>query len=380
MTADDVLWEFTEEDDEDLGYTFGTPLIARLYDGTWAAIFGNGYSSANGKAVLYVVDLATGDLIKKIDTEVGDTGSPNGLSGTVYYYSTSSSGSTTTTYAGNVYAGDLQGNLWKFDLSASNSNSWDVAFVESNVKYPLFSARNDDGEEQPITSSPEIKALDEGGYMILFGTGKYVSSSDVSDLSVQSVYGIRDTGERIEETDRSTLLEQEIYYEGTSNGWAVRAVTDHEPDWEGDDADEGWYLDLVSPVNGEEGERVVQTPELWFERLGVATLIPSDDPCDPGTYSWYMELDYRTGGTLSYTVFDTNDDNAFDEGDYVDTGLDLDGDGVHDSVPVSGIGSTGVGNMPAKVGDNLVMSEDEVVGYDLGLDDAQGRLSWRERR
>jgi type IV pilus assembly protein PilY1 len=216
--------------------------------------------------------------------------------------------------------------------------------------------------------------------MILFGTGKYVSSSDVSDLSVQSVYGIRDTGERIEETDRSTLLEQEIYYEGTSNGWAVRAVTDHEPDWEGDDADEGWYLDLVSPVNGEEGERVVQTPELWFERLGVATLIPSDDPCDPGTYSWYMELDYRTGGTLSYTVFDTNDDNAFDEGDYVDTGLDLDGDGVHDSVPVSGIGSTGVGNMPAKVGDNLVMSEDEVVGYDLGLDDAQGRLSWRERR
>lgn len=380
FSADDVLWEFTAEDDEDLGYTFGTPLIARLYDGTWAAIFGNGYSSANGKAVLYVVDLVTGDLIKKIDTEVGDTGDPNGLSGVVYYYSTSSSGSTTTTYAGNVYAGDLQGNLWKFDLSASNSNSWDVAFIESNVKYPLFSARNDSGEEQPITSSPEIKALDEGGYMILFGTGKYVSSSDVSDLSVQSVYGIRDTGERIEETDRSTLLEQEIYYEGTSNGWAVRAVTDHEPDWEGDDADEGWYLDLVSPVNGEEGERVVQTPELWFERLGVATLIPSDDPCDPGTYSWYMELDYRTGGTLSYTVFDTNDDNAFDEGDYVDTGLDLDGDGVHDSVPVSGIGSTGVGNMPAKVGDNLVMSEDEVVGYDLGLDDAQGRLSWRERR
>ena len=380
MTTESVLWEFTDEDDEDLGYTFGTPRIARLYDGTWAAIFGNGYSSADGKAVLYIVNLETGDLIKKIDTEVGDTSDPNGLSGPVYYYSSSSSGGVITTYAGNAYAGDLQGNLWKFDLSASNANSWDVAFVQGNVKYPLFSARNDSGEEQPITSSPEIKSLDEGGYMILFGTGKYLSSADVTDMSVQTVYGIRDSGARITATDRSTLLEQEIYYESTQNGEAVRVITSHETDWSGDDADEGWYLDLVSPLNGEEGERVVQAPELWFDRLGVATLIATDDPCDPDTESWYLDLDYSTGGALGYTVFDINGDNAFDTDDYVNTGVDLDGDGENDSVAVSGIGGSGVGNVPVKVGDNLVNSDGSSIGYDLGLDDAEGRLSWRERR
>ena len=88
------LWEFTDATDADLGYTFGEATIAKMQNGRWAAIFGNGYNStendgasttsASGNAVLYIVDIETGALIKKIDTQRGkaqsvDGTTPNGL-------------------------------------------------------------------------------------------------------------------------------------------------------------------------------------------------------------------------------------------------------------------------------------------------------------
>ena len=72
----DVLWEFT---DPDLGNTIGQPVVARMADGTWVAVFGNGYNSDNQRAMLFVVRLADGVLLKKIDTGVGSVAASNGL-------------------------------------------------------------------------------------------------------------------------------------------------------------------------------------------------------------------------------------------------------------------------------------------------------------
>ena len=41
-----------------------------------------------------------------------------------------------------VYAGDLQGNLWKFDLTDNNSAQWGSAFKTGNKPKPLFQACN----------------------------------------------------------------------------------------------------------------------------------------------------------------------------------------------------------------------------------------------
>ncbi|MGH8533221.1 MAG: pilus assembly protein [Gammaproteobacteria bacterium] len=139
-----VLWEFNDVEDplannpdygdKDLGDTFSEPNIVRLHNGQWAAVFGNGYNntksdgllttSTTGNAVLYIVDIATGELIKKIDTGVGKTQDPktatlanqlpNGLATPAPI---DANGDSIVDY---IYAGDLFGNLWKFDVSSSN--------------------------------------------------------------------------------------------------------------------------------------------------------------------------------------------------------------------------------------------------------------------
>ena len=151
--------------DVDLGYTFGVPVIGRAANGDWVAIFGNGYNSANGKAVLYVVNLANGQLVRKIDVGDGSTAaSPNGLSSPAAIFDTVT-GSFST-----VYAGDLKGRIWKFDLSSATPASWGI---EHGAGTPLFVARDDSGVAQPITAPLEIGRNTAGGYMVYFGTGKY---------------------------------------------------------------------------------------------------------------------------------------------------------------------------------------------------------------
>ena len=87
--ADDiVMWEFTDADDRDLGYTYSQPAIVRLQNGRWGAIFGNGYNNTEddsadggvvsppGNAVLYIVDMEDGSIIRKLDTGVGTADDP----------------------------------------------------------------------------------------------------------------------------------------------------------------------------------------------------------------------------------------------------------------------------------------------------------------
>ncbi|MEE8245440.1 MAG: PilC/PilY family type IV pilus protein, partial [Pseudomonadales bacterium] len=182
-----VLWEFTDADDADLGYTYSRPAIVRMANGTWAAVFGNGHNnteadgnaSSTGDAVLYIVDISNGNLIKKIDTKAGSATTPNGLAGVA---PVDVDGDRTIDY---IYAGDLLGNLWKFDVSSSNSAQWKVAYKSGSTPLPLYVAKDKFGVPQPITAQPEVGAhpknstsgvLGNGGYMVYFGTGKYIES------------------------------------------------------------------------------------------------------------------------------------------------------------------------------------------------------------
>ena len=107
-----VLWEFPQTSDPYMGYSFSKPVIVKSNSTAypWVVIFGNGYNSENGKSALYIVDPITGDLIKRIDAGAGPD---NGLSTPI---------AVDPTYDDRVdfvYAGDLKGNLWKFDLRAA---------------------------------------------------------------------------------------------------------------------------------------------------------------------------------------------------------------------------------------------------------------------
>jgi len=200
-----VLWEYTPSSStvsaiaNNLGYSFSRPQIVKSNDASasWVLIFGNGYESQELHSVLFAVGLDSYGAIqwsRVIDTGAGNKTSGkdcNGLSTPALLYP---QGDGKNDF---IYAGDLLGNLWKFDISANQKDSWDIYFQTSaGVKQPMFQARSEAGYRQPITMQPVITSacpLDTKGYMVLFGTGRILDpSTDFLDQSVQTVYGIWD--------------------------------------------------------------------------------------------------------------------------------------------------------------------------------------------
>ncbi|MCL2308103.1 MAG: PilC/PilY family type IV pilus protein [Proteobacteria bacterium] len=329
--ANKVLWEFTDREtstetanqrlnyDRDLGYTFSAPSIVKTGDG-WVAVFGNGYNntvndgdnaySTTGNAVLYVVDLETGVIKKKLDTGRGHANAadnkPNGLS-TPVAIDINNDG-----VVDYVYAGDLQGNLWKFDLNGGDKDHWNIA----NGGQPLFTAKSASGLPQPITVKPEVARHPQGGTMVLFGTGKLFETNDAAlTAPVNTFYGIWDKGSAVS-GGRNDLQQQEITKEMSAHGSHWRLLSSHPVDWNNKS---GWYLDLAYPSTSlGVGERLIGNPVLNGERIVFVTITPTAGECSAGGYSWLMELDFLTGGRLTTSPFDVNKDGAFDEGDYLD--------------------------------------------------------------
>lgn len=163
--------------DDDLGYTFSKPLIVQMNDGKWYVVIGNGYASANGEAMLMAINLETG-AVTKIGTSSGDSTDPNGLSSPALIDEDRD---------GKIdiaYAGDLEGQMWKFDLSSSSPGSWNVAFSGN----PLYAGTSD----QPITTAPDVAAHPAGGFLIAFATGRLLTALDVGTATAQAIVGIQD--------------------------------------------------------------------------------------------------------------------------------------------------------------------------------------------
>lgn len=334
-----VLWEYTDADDADLGYTFSRPNIVRMANGAWAAVFGNGYNStqsdahtsSTGDAALYIVNIQTGALIKKISTEVGTAEDPTGASRPNGLATVTPVDVTQDGIIDYIYAGDLFGNLWKFDVSSSSTNSWGITFTSKGKPAPLFTACGVAANPCPAANAQSITSRvtvglgpERQGYMINFGTGRYLESTDVNDLSTQTLYGIWDKNDgKTTVTDRSELLQQTILFEGnytlqdgSSPSTPLRVTSDN--DYASSPPTKlGWYLDLTSPVAGAEGERVVNQPLLRNGRIIFTTTIPDANSCSGGGDSWLMELNALNGSRLDVSPFDLNNDASFDSKEYV---------------------------------------------------------------
>lgn len=380
-----VRWEFTDSDDADIGYVFGQPLLVKTNNGRWSVIVANGYNnteadgtaSSSGHAVLFVLDAETGALRAKLDTQAGTTDSPNGLSGPIAV-DTNGDGA-----ADVVYAGDLAGNMWKFDLSSSSASGWQIALGGS----PLFSTGG-----QPITTRPDVTKFTQGGYLVVFGTGRYIDSTDNATTGTQTFYGIRDQGAAV--SGLSSLVAQHVA--GTAAGadantyristHAVGPATLDAP-VSGDNivatsvynaSKRGWYLDLPTT-----GERMVTDPTIRSGRVVFNTLIPSTDPCAFGGTGWVMEVDVMTGNRYDRPTFDTNADNTISVADlvgYLDASDNTSGRMIT-SIPAA----AGFLTAPMVPGQspfenkyvNTSAGNVEKIGETAGLS-AQGRKSWRQ--
>jgi len=300
---DTVLWEFTDQDDPDLGYTFSRPQITMMNNGKWAVIIGNGYNATGSTTaqlmIIFIEDgvdgvWSVGDYIK-IDTKAGDPSAINGLS-SPEIVDLDNNGTTDR-----IYAGDLLGNLWAFDVSKTSASAWKIAHSGSK---PLFAA----GNSKPITTKPLVikpesswlpdTSSNEPNLMVYFGTGQYLALGDATSEDQQSFYGIWDTGKPV---SASSLVEQADIDTGDEN---TRLLSQNKVTY-----------DIDTPKNGNQGwvinffprERLHVNPSI-APLAGVLLFNPmtpdTADPCSAGGSSFLMYIDPKTGGTINRPLFD----------------------------------------------------------------------------
>lgn len=316
-----MLWEVSPSS---LGQVVGKPLIGRLPNGTWVAVVGNGYNSSNHQAALLIVNLADGS-VTTIGTGVGSAQDSNGLAG-ANLWDANGDGNFET-----AYAGDLKGNVWRFDLVA-------------NTATKLFQALDGSSQPQPITSSVRVSKDPETlKTWVFFGTGKYLGSTDPVNRQIQTWYGLIDDQTAI--SGRSALAQRRILADTAMGSITARTISEAV---EGDLVGKrGWYIDLA--VNGAaQGERMILPNQIvGASSLVGVSLVPIGDTCNPGGTGYIMVINPFTGGRLGYGFSDYTGDGVINASDLVG------------GVPGSGINFKSIPSNPVFKGTKMIVQTDQ---------------------
>ncbi len=313
-----VLWEFSGVDDDDMGHVYGDIRVAKMANGKWAAILGNGYNSVSREAKVFIIffeegadgSFTPGDWVE-LETGVGGD---NGMSTPVL-------GDLDGDFIPDrIYAGDLRGNLWVFDVSDSDQNNWESAYAASGgTPRPLFTALNNNGDEQSITTVPIIVRNNEtitagngANVLVFFGTGQFIEVGDYTDTNDQSFYAVWDRGD--DELERADLEPRTIssveITNAQGNQVTTRTVDGDEVRWfNGTDGEWGWFMDFPEP-----GERVVVEPTILRGTLFFASSIPTTSACSNGGSGFLNSI--ATNGLSQRTpIFDVNMDGVINDDD-----------------------------------------------------------------
>ncbi|HFB1026627.1 TPA: pilus assembly/adherence protein PilC, partial [Neisseria gonorrhoeae] len=256
----------------ELGYTVGTPQIGKTQNGTYSAFLASGYAAKQidgptNKTALYVYDLENtlGTPIAKIEVPGGKGGlsSPTlvdkDLDGTVDI----------------AYAGDRGGNMYRFDLSNSDSSKWSAKVIFEGDK--------------PITSAPAVSRLADKR-VVIFGTGSDLSEQDVLDTDKQYIYGIFDDDKstvnvKVTNGTGGGLLEQTLTKENNTLFLSNNKAS-------GGSADKGWVVKL------KEGERVTVKPTVVL-RTAFVTIRKYTDNDKCGAQTAILGINTADGGALT---------------------------------------------------------------------------------
>ena len=335
-----VLWEFTDKHDADMGNVVGKPQILKIntaagsttpnyqYFAVVASGVNNhladGAASSTGEPALFFLQLSKGKTANwvlgtnyfKIKFPVKST--EDHLTTGIVGFSVRTGFVDQLTY---LYAGDLQGNLWKLDFTATSASSWTLdalsSFKNSGTALPMFVAK--DGEftpkRQPITMEPALIFGPNRSIIVSFGTGKFMEVSDISGTyKAQSVYALLDdNGSTV---DSVSTPEAAIAGRGRLKGATVTAtaVSVDPFNWGRPTADNsttsraGWYFDFyksattTTPVNTGTGERQISGFGVLAGRIVFGSVIPAVTSCESGSGNLYT-VDLRTGdGTASVST------------------------------------------------------------------------------
>lgn len=354
FAATNVKWELGETPKNNMGLVTGRPILTRVNGSTTpAVIVGNGVNSTKDRAVLLVVNLETGAVIREIDTGAGSAEFPNGLSAPTGVLGKDGR---TLAYA---YAGDRLGNVWKFDMTNASPASWSVK--------KLFTAKSGDGtgDVQPITGGITV-ATDPKTYKrwVFFGTGSFITTGEADDRTAgkDGMYGFIDDDAAVAYAD---LQKRNINNTGAfQDGYPVRTF-DSKASLPTDKM--GWFINLPGA-----GERIVQDSQVVANILVTASMIPEGDACDASGSGYINALDAFTGTSAGESFFDLDGDP--------DTKTEIGG------VPVGSVDfGVGMPTLPIFLDGSLIVG-----GTSAGAADTPGsggivryrwgQVSWREIR
>ena len=377
-----------------LGSVFGTPIIRRMHDGNWAAIFGNGRNSATGAAGVFImtVDRASGATsFRFLDTGASSTTTKNGID---YVSSADLDGDRVVDY---LYAGDLSGKVWRFDVTDPSPANWRA---DSS---PMFTT----APGQPITTRLSVNAITQASgpsrLVIAFGTGQQTPQTLTSPANyasgTQSLYGIwdarmspwnaRGSAQFISLVSPPAVTLSSLRTQttttvagasGTISGY--RTVTQNPVCWSGSitcgggaiaNTQFGWKLDLPAA-----SEQIVFNPLVAFGTFLVNTTIPSTTQvlsCTTQPASGFtMALSPETGGAPLNAFFDSASKGAgFSASNTVNgfiAGLGLSATGSPSIVSASGKPFL---VQQTTTGTGVVTKVDPVLGQ-------SGRLTWIKLR
>ena len=282
--APKALWQYCDDaslcsqTDANMGSSYGNPVITKL-GSDWVVLFTSGYNNADGKGYLYAVNAITGaNKFSPIVTAC--TGANCGISKIAPWIESFEDNTTTR-----VYGGDLDGNLWRFDVNNIIAPAGRDAFKLAQVGNPPTLT-------QSITTKPGLAKVDNDA-VVFVGTGRFLGVSDKTDSSVNSFYAIKDklttTGVGLVRTS-GVLVKQTLTFGTSKNGQNIIKNSNSTVDWS---TKSGWYLDLPNV-----GERVFTDPAVVLGVVTFTTNIPTiADPCSGGGVSWLYELNWQTGGS-----------------------------------------------------------------------------------
>ncbi|MFK2905628.1 pilus assembly protein PilY [Dyella ginsengisoli] len=416
-----LLWERSAGDGKAnadyIGQMTGKPVIAQTNvaagdvtgNGNWSVLIGNGYNSKNGVAALLQFAIRDGTLT----VHATDSAGGNGLAAPAVWMGDLSVGISTV-----AYAGDALGRVWSFGLNVATVtkvkgvSTTTYASTPSSAGVKLFTATDaaTGGNAQPITSgmlvgqNPTTQDL-----WLFFGTGQYLSSSDLVSRSTQSWYGLivksstaNVAADGTNNVGLGNLVQRSIIAEtpgtpavlnsdGTVKTAAIapaRAFT-ATPTSSDMTGKSGWYINLLSPssVTGTggavtytpnqlaEGERIVTPVQFQGNRLVATSRIPqATDLCNPSGRGWIMAVDPFTGTNPQTSFFDLNGDGQINQpADYI----------MVDGKPVAtgGIGFSSLPNNPIFMGGSMLVSFDNGSATSIktsGTSNTLQRVSWRE--
>ena len=275
-----ALWEICTDSSicsntiSDLGFSYGNPIITKRYfDDKWVVYISTGYDNSNGSGKVYELDIQNGSILRTLTTNTTYSSTNQvGISKMNAYFDNYSANNK----AKFLYAGDLNGNIWKWDLTDASLTS----------AYMIGSAVDSLGVAQPITTTLELAKINNN-IVIFAGTGKFLTITDFNNNQIQSIYAIKDNN-----TNYGIIRNNPNFVKQDLNtNLTESTVSNKNIDWVNNG---GWYIDFTSEV----GERVNIDPKLAAGVLNVTTNIPGASECTIGGSSWIYQIDYSSGSYI----------------------------------------------------------------------------------